>query len=524
MIRLRRTVLYVPADKPRALQKAPGLAADVVIIDLEDAVAPGNKESARAAAIAAAEPIAESGKEVVVRINASDTPWYHDDVAALRRGGFAALVLPKVKTPLDVKRVALRTGLCVWPMMETAQAVLEAKGIAEAAASTGPSALVFGSNDLAAELGAEQPPTRAPLATAMRLLVLAAKAAGVDIIDGVLGAYDDNQRLKQESNQARSFGFTGKSVIHPAQIDLVNRLFSPKPATIEEARRVVAAMREAEEAGSGVATLDGKMVEALHARAAEHHLAMAAAVAERAAALEAAKQAAAAAAEEAEPVAEDPAAIDEPVLDTAPLAEAPSDDTVPQDAPEMAEGEPDAPDGEAPVQPDDTAPETEPAPFDTAQTDATEAITLDDDAPDAGTAEPFTVPDETHQVVGTDAEPAEQPAPSDPDLFAEAADEPPADETPDAAEAAEAPDGERSQDETSASLAAAIEEAVSNFSLDDDDDDDEPLPLDGLPPLPMDGSEGEDDLADEAKAEGDGDTRETGDDDAPAEDPRDKTG
>ncbi len=282
MIRLRRSVLYVPADKSRALEKAVGLGADVVIIDLEDAVAPDRKDVAREAAVAAAGALAASGKEVVVRINAIDTPWYNGDITEVRRAGISALVLPKVKTAMDVKRVGLRSGLCVWPMLETPQAILEAKAIAEAAASTGPAALILGTNDLCADVGFAEVPGRETLSLTLQLVALAASAAGVDAIDGVCNAIDDKPRLRGEAEQARRLGYTGKTVIHPAQIGPVNRVFSPAPAAVAAAHRVVAAMAEAERTGAAVATLDGRMVESLHARAAERLLAMAAAIEARA--------------------------------------------------------------------------------------------------------------------------------------------------------------------------------------------------------------------------------------------------
>ena len=286
MIRLRRTVLYVPADKPRALEKAARLAADAVIIDLEDAVLPDHKDVARAAAVASVGAIAASGKEVVIRVNGMDTPWYNADITEVRRAGVTALVLPKVKSAMDVKRVALRSGLCVWPMLETPQAILDAKAVAEAAASTGPAAMILGSNDLSAEVGFADSPSRDTLSLTLQLVSLAASAAGVDAIDGVLNVIDDEPRLRAEAEQVQRLGFAGKSVIHPAQIDPVNRVFSPSPAAIEAAERTVAAMRDAERRGAAVAMLDGRMVEGLHARAAERVVALAAAIADRTAPVE----------------------------------------------------------------------------------------------------------------------------------------------------------------------------------------------------------------------------------------------
>ena len=281
MILLRRTILYVPADKPRALDKARTLPCDAIIIDLEDAVSPDRKDVAREAAIAASATFKDIDKEIVLRINGPDTPWYRDDIAALRMADFGTIVVPKIRSGSDVKRMSLRTGRTIWPMMETAAAILDARSIAEAAAATGHAALIVGTNDLAAELGIELQPDRAAISMALQTVVLAAKAVEIDAIDGVLNVFGDDVRLKAEAEAGRALGMTGKTLIHPRQMGPVNEVFSPSAAALEEARRVVEAIAEAEEEGKTIATLDGRLVERLHAVAADRLLAQAEAIASR---------------------------------------------------------------------------------------------------------------------------------------------------------------------------------------------------------------------------------------------------
>lgn len=418
MIRLRRTVLYVPADKPRALEKAAGLLADAVIIDLEDAVSPDNKDAARAAAVTAAGAIAASGKEVAIRINGIDTPWYNADITEVRRASVSALVLPKVKGAMDVKRVALRSGLCVWPMLETPQAVLDAKAVAEAAATTGPSALILGTNDLCADVGFAETPGREALAFTFQLVALAARAAGVDAIDGVLNVIDDDERLREEAQQVQRLGFAGKTVIHPAQVRTVNQVFSPRQEAIEAAERVVAAMREAERDGRAVATLDGRMVESLHARAAARLLATAAAIADRTAAAKAATTGGAVfpAAGESEAAAPAPSAEEKPEAEGAVAPDDAAPDETPDTPVAEAASEPDPPaamrqplpdvfampdeSGRAQDAPERQRPEDGPAPADTHEPPETVATAMptfagrfardmtDTETPDATTDEP----------------------------------------------------------------------------------------------------------------------------------------
>lgn len=277
MVHLRRSILYVPANKPRALDKARALPLDGVIIDLEDAVAPDGKTAAREAIAG----IGAVGPETALRVNGADTPWHDDDVKAARQAGITILVLPKVATASAVTQLAQASGACIWPMIETPEAILEARAIAEAAAATGPAALVLGTNDLAAALGVDPGPDRAVIATALQHTVIAARAHRIDVLDGVFNTVHDADGLAREAQAGAAMGMTGKTVIHPAQIDPVNRAFSPDATSVAKARRIVEAMRDAERTGRAVATLDGRLIEALHARAAEALLEKAAAIAAR---------------------------------------------------------------------------------------------------------------------------------------------------------------------------------------------------------------------------------------------------
>ncbi|WP_461427086.1 HpcH/HpaI aldolase/citrate lyase family protein [Gymnodinialimonas sp.] len=429
MIRLLRTILYVPADNPRALAKAPSLPVDAVIVDLEDAVAPTRKDAARSEAIAAVAPLKASGKEVAVRINAPDTPWYNDDISEVRRAGFDGLVLPKVRTAIDVKRVALRSGMCVWPMMETAQAILEARTIAEAAASSGPAVLIIGTNDLAAEMLLDPEHARSSLTTALHMVVLAAKAAGLEAVDGVCNEVSDDRPARREAALARQMGFSGKTVIHPSQIESVNLMFSPRNNEVAEAERIVAAIRKAENNGSAVATVDGKLVETLHARVAERVIAVAAAVAaaEQAAAdREAAQAAEREAAEIAEREAAEAAEREE--------AEASATAEAEIEAGETADGAGDS----APQDADDA-----PADMDMAEV-APE--TSDDIAEDTGEAEIVSQAEEPAIILPPPATDAAEPAPD--------ADEEPHDKAPAMAFGADAEGEETDESDTVAFIAA----------------------------------------------------------------------
>ncbi|MGR3435878.1 MAG: HpcH/HpaI aldolase/citrate lyase family protein [Shimia sp.] len=274
-MRLLRSVLYVPADKARALAKAATLPCDALIVDLEDAVAPEAKAAARDALPEVL--TADVGHRLrIVRVNGADTPWGADDMAAVAAHAPDAVLLPKVEGPEAV--AAIPEGPCVWAMVETPRGVLDAPSIARAVAARG-GVVVAGTNDLAADLGARVGPGRAPLLHALGALVLAARAARVPVLDGVYNTLRDPEGLAAECAQGRDMGFDGKTLIHPDQIAAANAAFAPDDAEIDHARRVVAAFEAAP--GQGVAVLDGRLIEGLHAAAARATLARADAIATR---------------------------------------------------------------------------------------------------------------------------------------------------------------------------------------------------------------------------------------------------
>lgn len=284
-LRPRRSVLYLPASNARALAKAPTLPVDAVVLDLEDAVAPEQKEAARESACEAVRSVDFGHREVAVRVNAPGTPWHADDVAALAAVGPDAVVVPKVGDADDVRGVvaALEAAgvpdrTAVWAMVETPAGVLHAEAVAKAHERL--TALVVGTNDLAHELGARPAPGRASLLTAVSLVLLAARAAGVVALDGVYNDVHDLEGLAAEARQGRDLGFDGKTVIHPGQVEVVNAVFTPDEAELAHARGVSAAFAAARAQGRAVATYEGRLVEQLHADDAARTLALAEAVRE----------------------------------------------------------------------------------------------------------------------------------------------------------------------------------------------------------------------------------------------------
>ncbi len=272
-----RSVLYIPASRARAMEKARGLPVDAIIFDLEDAVSVEEKDAARATLSAA---LAEGGfgqRVRIVRINALDTSWGVADAEAVLGMNADAVLLPKVSGPEDLDHLARITGdLPIWAMMETPMGMLNAAATAAHPLLGG---LVMGTNDLANELQAQFRPDRLPMMTGLGLCLLAAKAHGRVIVDGVFNAFKDTEGLRAESRQGRDMGFDGKTVIHPAQVDVVNEVFAPSEEELDLARRQIAAYEEAEAGGQGVAVVDGRIVENLHATTARHTLAKAAAIA-----------------------------------------------------------------------------------------------------------------------------------------------------------------------------------------------------------------------------------------------------
>ncbi|WP_299614268.1 CoA ester lyase [uncultured Tateyamaria sp.] len=272
-----RSVLYIPGSKPRALDKARGLPVDAIIFDLEDAVSLDEKESARATL---ADALAQGGygaRLKIVRINGFDTAWGRDDAKAASDMGADAILLPKVSSPADLDALAAITGdTPLWAMMETPLGMINAPAIA---AHTLLQGMVMGTNDLAKELQTRFRPDRLPLQTGLGLCLLAAKAHGCAIVDGVYNAFKDDDGLKVECDQGRDMGFDGKTLIHPAQIDITNTAFSPSEDEIDLARRQIDAFEEVEASGQGVAVVDGRIVENLHIVTARETLAKADAIA-----------------------------------------------------------------------------------------------------------------------------------------------------------------------------------------------------------------------------------------------------
>ncbi|MGB7241362.1 MAG: CoA ester lyase [Sulfitobacter sp.] len=257
-----RSVLYIPGSRPRALEKARGLPVDAIIFDLEDAVAPDEKPAARATLAQALQAGGYGTRLKIVRINGLDTSWGREDAAAVAKMDADAVLLPKVGDPADLDTLAALTGdLPLWAMMESPKGILNAAAIA---AHSGLQGMVMGTNDLAKDMQTRFVPDRAPLLTGLGLCLLAAKAEGCAIVDGVYNAFKDDDGLRAECEQGRDMGFDGKTLIHPAQIEIANLAFSPSDEDIETARRQIAAYEEAQAAGQGVAVVDGRIVENLH--------------------------------------------------------------------------------------------------------------------------------------------------------------------------------------------------------------------------------------------------------------------
>jgi citrate lyase subunit beta/citryl-CoA lyase len=262
----RRSALYVPASNARALEKARGLACDVLILDLEDAVAPEAKVVARAQALGAVQSGGFQAGEIVVRVNGLDTEWGAADVAALLPARPAALLLPKVDSVAALQRAAVLLAdaphVALWAMIETPAALLRLDAIA---GSGGPlRCLVAGTNDLIKESGIEADVDRVPLQPGLFLLVMAARAHGLAVLDGVYNELDDVDGLTRQCRQARAFGFDGKTLIHPGQIEPCHAAFAPDAAAIAAAQRIVDAFADPANAGRGALRVDGRMVERLH--------------------------------------------------------------------------------------------------------------------------------------------------------------------------------------------------------------------------------------------------------------------
>ena len=277
-VRPYRSVLYIPGSKERALDKARGLPVDAIIFDLEDAVTPDAKIEARATLRDALGQGGYGARARIIRINGLDTEWGKGDVEALKDADCDAFLLPKVNSAADVQALAdlLGNGKPIWAMIETPLGVLNAL---EIAAHPQLSGFVAGTNDLAKELNCRFRADRLPMMTALQQMLLAARAYGVIAIDGVYNQFKDEDGLRAECEQGRDLGFDGKTLIHPAQVDVTNECFSPSEAEIDLARRQIEAFEEVERTGQGVAVVDGKIVENLHVETAKKILAMASSIA-----------------------------------------------------------------------------------------------------------------------------------------------------------------------------------------------------------------------------------------------------
>ncbi|MFZ5670260.1 MAG: HpcH/HpaI aldolase/citrate lyase family protein [Pseudomonadota bacterium] len=264
--RPRRSALYMPASNAKALEKARTLACDVVILDLEDAVAPDAKDLAREQAVAA---VAQGGfgrREVVIRVNGLDTPWGEADLRAAAAAKPDAVLVPKVNTAEDVAAYSgpLHADTRLWAMVETGRALFAIESIAAAAATTQLGAFVMGTNDLAKEMRWRITPGREAFHAALSLSVAAARIHGLAILDGVPNDIEDLEALEAVCRQGVDFGFDGKTLIHPKQIEVCNAVFSPAPAEVDFARAVIAAFALPENAGKGAIRVEGRMAELLH--------------------------------------------------------------------------------------------------------------------------------------------------------------------------------------------------------------------------------------------------------------------
>ncbi|MHA1164611.1 MAG: HpcH/HpaI aldolase/citrate lyase family protein [Alphaproteobacteria bacterium] len=288
-IRPRRSALYMPASNERALEKAKTLGVDAVIFDLEDSVGPDAKAEARLKACAAVSAGGYGSREVIVRVNGLGTPWGAEDFASLAASGADAVCVPKVQSAQDV--VAIRNaldaggappGLSIWAMIETPLGILNAKEIGMAAGSDKHpiSVLLMGTNDIAKETRAAQTRDRLPMLASLSHCILVARAHGLDILDGVYNNFRDSEGLESECLHGRALGMDGKTLIHPGQIEICNKVFSPPDDEVEEARKIIAAFERQENKGKGVINLDGQMVELLHREMALRTVAIADAIAE----------------------------------------------------------------------------------------------------------------------------------------------------------------------------------------------------------------------------------------------------
>lgn len=284
-VRPRRSVLYMPGANTRALEKARTLPADALIFDLEDAVAPDAKEAARKNVVAAARSKTYGKREIAIRCNGLATPWGKADAAAIATSGADAILVPKVESAADVASVVALldaagapASMTVWAMVETPRAILRAEEIAGSHPRL--ALFVMGTNDLVKDMRARHTPMRLPMIAALGIGMLAARAYGLTILDGVYNDIQDTEGFRAVCQQGLEMGFDGKTLIHPSQVEPCNEVFAPSPAELEMAGKIVTAFKTAQAESKGVVTVDGRMIENLHVEQAERALALAAAIRE----------------------------------------------------------------------------------------------------------------------------------------------------------------------------------------------------------------------------------------------------
>jgi len=281
-VRPRRSVLYMPGSNARAMEKAATLPCDAVILDLEDAVAPEAKKAARAQVCAMVKARPFGKREVIIRVNGLDTPWGHDDMAEAANAAPDAVLVPKVSSAADVAHANQHLeeappSVALWLMIETPAAIFRAEEIAAAGGRL--ACFVMGTNDLVKEMRGQHTPGREGLMSALSLSVLAARAHGLVALDGVYNEIANTKGFEDVCLQGRAIGFEGKTLIHPTQVETCNRVFSPDKDEVDRARAVLAAFALPENKGKGAISLDGRMVELLHAEIARQTVALADAIA-----------------------------------------------------------------------------------------------------------------------------------------------------------------------------------------------------------------------------------------------------
>lgn len=280
-VRPRRSVLYMPGSNARAMEKAATLPADAVILDLEDAVAPDAKETARAQVCAMVKARPFGKREVIIRINGLDTSWGQEDMAQAAAAAPDAVLVPKVSSGAEVAQAneqlgAAPSSVALWVMIETPKSIFRVDEIAGAGGRL--ACFVMGTNDLVKEMRGQHTPAREGLTASMSLSVLAARAHGLAILDGVYNEIANAKGFEDVCVQGRAIGFEGKTLIHPSQIETCNRVFSPDKDEVARARAVIAAFALPENKGKGAISLDGRMVELLHAEIARQTVALADAI------------------------------------------------------------------------------------------------------------------------------------------------------------------------------------------------------------------------------------------------------